>query len=386
MRTLVGIFFLLGVAGVCSAEDKPDIDKLIEQLGHDDLAKRREASKRLEEIGTPALEKLQSAERKHRDPDVKLRAGLLVRAIENKGWGEESNIVGPTRGYWFNRIAFTADGKQAVVTGGAVIVYDLTTGKELRRFLELNGARPGLALSKDGKLCLTGHPGDASVRVLEVDTGKEVQAFAGHRGGVQSVALSSDGGRAASCGAVDRTMIIWDVKAGKKLFQLGPLKGPTPRCIAFSADGKYLVSGENGAPAQIRVRLWDAANGNEIRACQGHTATVTSVIFAPDGRSFFSASWDGTVRQWETTSGKELRRIEHAGGVNDLAISTDGKRLLTAGYQDNKVRVWNVADGGQIHCFNGHTTRVLGVAFSRDGRQALSCDADCTIRLWRLPP
>lgn len=386
MRSLLGICFLLGVTGVCRAEDKPDIDKLIDQLGHDELAKRREASKRLEEIGMPALEKLQGAERKHRDPDVKLRAGLLVRAIENKGWGEASNIVGTTRGYWFNRIAFTSDGKQAVVTGGAVIVYDLTTGKKLRRVLELNGARPGLALSKDGKLCLTGHPRDRSVRLLEVATGKEVQTFDGHRGGVQSVALSSDGGRAASCGAGDRTMIVWDVKTGKKLFQLGPIIGGTPRCIAFSADGKYLVSGQNGARDQIRVKLWDAANGSEIRDCRGHTGIVTAVVFAPDGRSFFSASWDGTVRQWETSSGKELRCIEHAGGANDLAISADGKRLLTAGYQDNKVRVWNVADGGEIHCFTGHTTRVLGVAFSRDGRRALSCDADCTIRLWRLPP
>ena len=246
MRAILGASLLglmLGVVVVCAAEAAADIDKLIEQLGDDDLARRRAASKRLEEIGTPALKKLRVAERKHSDPDVKLRAGLIVRAIENKGWGEVRTIVGPTRGYWLNRIAFTPDGKQAVAAGGAVIVYDLATGKEVRRVLERRGAREGLALSKDGKLCLTGHSADATVRLLEIATGKQVQSFAGHRRGVASVALSSDGIRAASCGTYDQTLIVWDVKSGKEVFHRGPAPGDVPSCVAFSADGKYLVSG-----------------------------------------------------------------------------------------------------------------------------------------------
>jgi WD40 repeat protein len=113
---------------------------------------------------------------------------------------------------------------------------------------------------------------------------------------------------------------------------------------------------------------------------------VTAVVFAPDGRSFLSASWDGTVRQWETVSGKELRRFDHEGGVNDLALSADGKRLVTAGYNDNSVRVWEMASGRELHRFTEYETHVLGVALSRDGRQALSCDSDCAIHLWRLPP
>ncbi|MGH7226302.1 MAG: WD40 repeat domain-containing protein, partial [Gemmataceae bacterium] len=378
---------LLGALGVCAAVDSADIDKLIEQLGDDDLAKRRAASKRLEGIGAPALEKLRDAEKKHSDPDVKLRAGLIVRAIENKGWGEVRTIVGPTRGYWLNRIAFTPDGKQAVVAGGAVIVYDLKTGKEVRRVLERRGAREGLALSKDGKLCLTGHVSDRTVRLLEFATGKEVKAFAGNRGGVQGVALSADGSRAVSCGS-DCTLRLWDVNSGKELYQRGPFV-QTLGCVAFSADGKYLLCADKGPPRPrmpaFQVWLWDAAAGKEIRRCKGHTNTVTAVAFAPDGRRFLSASLDGTVRQWDTGNGKELRRFTHEGGVRDLALSADGKRLVTGG-EDRTVRVWSLADGAELHRSTGHKDRVLGVALSRDGRQALSCDADNTIRLWRLPP
>jgi WD40 repeat protein len=304
--------------------------------------------------------------------------------FENKGWGEVRAIVG-TRGYWLNRIALTPDGKEAVATGGAVIVYDLKTGKEIRRVLEVRGARPGLALSTDGKLCLTGHSGDAVVRLVEIVTGKEVRVFNGHRGGVQGVALSADGKRAASCGS-DGTLRVWDVQASTELFHCGPFRTEAPQCVAFSADGKYLVSGHQGQRNTFEVRLWDAANGKPIRGCNGHTNMVTAVVFAPDGRSFLSASLDGTVRQWQTATGMELRRFDHEGGVNDLALSADGKRLVTTGFNDNSLRVWEMASGRELHRFTGHETHVLGVALSRDGRQALSCDSNCTIRLWRLPP
>ncbi|HEY7313951.1 MAG TPA: WD40 repeat domain-containing protein [Gemmataceae bacterium] len=387
MRSILGaglLAVLLGGGVACAAEEDADIRKLIEQLGDDDLARRREASKRLEEIGTPALELLRKAEDGHRDPDVKLRAGLLVRAIENKGWDEVRVIVGPTRGYWFNRIAFTPDGEQAVIAGGAVIVYDLQTGKEIKRVLEVRGARPGLALSKDGRLCLTGHANDPVMRLIELPSGKEVQSFReGHGTGVRSVALSSDGARAASCGGKG-TLHVWEVKSGKELYRRDDHPGK-PNCVAFSADGKYLVTGHDGGTRGSWVRLWSADGGKVVHQCRDHTATVTAVAFAPDGRSFLSASLDGTVRQWKTESGNELRRLDHEGGVYDLAVSADGRRLLTAGFGDKTVRVWNLADGKELHRFTGHTTRVLGVAFSRDGRQALSSDADCTVRLWRLP-
>jgi WD40 repeat protein len=49
------------------------------------------------------------------------------------------------------------------------------------------------------------------------------------------------------------------------------------------------------------------------------------------------------------------------------------------------VRLWDVATGKEVHCFRGHTYYVRGVAFAPDGRTALSCSWDNTMRLWRLP-
>ncbi|CAE6445317.1 unnamed protein product, partial [Rhizoctonia solani] len=53
---------------------------------------------------------------------------------------------------------------------------------------------------------------------------------------------------------------------------------------------------------------------------------------------------------------------------------------------DLTLRVWDVASGQPIAVFEGHTERLLAVAFSPGGTQIVSGSADMTIRLWRTPP
>src|SRR5262245_4407262 len=366
-----------------AAPEPAEIEKLIGQLGSDDRAQRDAAAKRLEEVGEPAVEPLrQAAAAKDADPDARLRAALVLRAITRGAYAELGKITGPTPGYWLNRVAFLPDGRHVVATGGALILYDVENGKEGRRVLERQVARNGLALSKDGTLFLTGHQKDNVVRLGEVESGAEVRTFDGHTAGVHGVALSPDGTLAAS-GGDDKTVRVWEVKTGKELRQA---KGVTDqvRCLAFSPDGKRLASGHYGNKSEYLVRLWDVQTGEEVRSFKGHTKDVTAVRFLAEGRSLLSASLDGTLRLWDVEGGKELRRLDHAGGAYDAAVSPDGKRALSAGWDDKAVRLWELETGKELHRFEGHTARVLGVAFSPDGKRAVSSDAANTLRVWRL--
>jgi WD40 repeat protein len=68
----------------------------------------------------------------------------------------------------------------------------------------------------------------------------------------------------------------------------------------------------------------------------------------------------------------ELRRFEgHGNTVMSVAFSPDGKQALSGGW-DPVVRLWDLEKGGEERRLTGHRETVWGVAFSPDGRRALS--------------
>jgi len=73
----------------------------------------------------------------------------------------------------------------------------------------------------------------------------------------------------------------------------------------------------------------------------GHTDSVGSVIFSPDGKKIVSGSNDKTVRIWNAESGVVLRTSwEHADSVRSVAFSPNGEKFATAS-ADNTARIWD---------------------------------------------
>ena len=80
--------------------------------------------------------------------------------------------------------------------------------------------------------------------------------------------------------------------------------------VSFSPDGSTLASGS----WDDTVRLWDVVTGSEIRVLKGHTGFVRSVSFSPDGTTLASGSDDGTVLLWELTPPEPPQRTEDVNG------------------------------------------------------------------------
>ena len=83
--------------------------------------------------------------------------------------------------------------------------------------------------------------------------------------------------------------------------------------------------------------------------------------------------------------GPEARIISlgHTDGVRSVAWSPDGRFALT-GSDDYTVRLWEVETGHCLRVLEGHLDGVNSVAWSPDGRRALSGSDDNTVRVWEV--
>ncbi|KAF5344804.1 hypothetical protein D9758_014415 [Tetrapyrgos nigripes] len=151
--------------------------------------------------------------------------------------------------------------------------------------------------------------------------------------------------------------------------------------VAFSPDGTKVASGSEDST----LRLWDVATGSHItEPLQGHTDSVESVAFSPDGTKLASGSQDSTLRLWDVATGTQITEPLQGNsyGVNSVAFSPDGTKLASGSY-DKTLRLWDVATGSQItDPLQGHTDSVYSVAFSPDGTKLASGSGDQTLRLW----
>ena len=148
--------------------------------------------------------------------------------------------------------------------------------------------------------------------------------------------------------------------------------------LAVARDGSILSAGGN------TICKWDAANGKQAHAFEGHTARV--VRLAVHKSLLVSSSDDGTVRVWNLATGQEsccFEDSESRAELRGVAVTPDASHVVV-GAVDHTVRVWDVASGRRVAILRGHTAPVGHVAVTPDGLHVVSCSEDETVRMWEL--
>lgn len=300
--------------------------------------------------------------------------------------------LGTTRlrhGHLVMGIAFAPDGKTFVSAGQDHLarLWDTATGKEIRSFGEhadrLNPyARTrwvySVAISPDGKTLATGDHNTGwpvnTIRLWDIATGKELRRLQGHQQGVTSLSFSPDG-RILASGAIGGAIRLWEIASGRELLQLDAGVGPVTY-VAFAADGKLLVA--HGA--NMSVRLWDVSKDLELRQREKSFADVLAAACSPDGKLLALGNEAGAVRLVQTATGQETHTLTGHTGMVRIAFSPDGKSLVTGG-GDKTVRLWDRASGKLLHKLTGHFNPLRSVAISGD-RVASVDMLDHAIHMW----
>ncbi len=242
----------------------------------------------------------------------------------------------------------------------------------------------------------------------------------------KSVSWSPDGKWLVS-GNDSYPYMLFDAHSGKLLRTEDPSDNASGWQATFTPDGNILATCKN----KKTVRLYDRAEGLQIREFAGHKENVTCLGLSPCGKRLAAGAFDGTVKVWLLASGKELLSHKtHSNSLTTVAFSPDGKLLASAGHDgvavlwdvdaDKKSRiltpplakgkrmltslrtlawhpggkqliagghasrlyVWDAETGKLVRTMIGHTKWILAAAYCPKGETIASGDDGGTVRLW----
>jgi WD40 repeat protein len=240
-----------------------------------------------------------------------------------------------------------------------------------------------IALSPDGKK-VASRSHDGAVRLWDIDTCKVVKKWTGHTRAVKSVCWSRDGRRVLS-GSVDGTARQWEVESGETIENiLASIETGHDymSAVVYSPDTTLIATGGWDHRDECSIKIWDAKTGKLVATLKGHTDTVRCLAWTKDGKILISGSFDSSIRTWNTTNWQQTAvLVEHTSAVIGIAISPNDRILASASY-DRTARLWNLDNGQPISSPIQHADSVSCVSFSAGGKRLATGGLDKNAYIW----
>lgn len=262
-------------------------------------------------------------------------------------------------------LAFSPDGGY-LLTGdlsGRLILWDTTTGEEVRRFALESGVR-ALAFAPDGVHFMVGTM-EGWLYYWDASADQPAYELYGHDGAVVSLSFNPDGTRLVSSG-FDGAVYVWDVEAGVALISYGGHKGFV-NALAFLPNGVTVLS----ASDDTRVQHWNVDTGQTISVLAGHRDSVSAVAVHPSGQYAISASFDGGLRLWDLNSAQLVQVYQDEHSVAGMVFNQNTGRAVTA-LGSGQLRVWNVQDGSRDLLINTNIAYLYPITLAADGQTVLT--------------
>lgn len=156
-------------------------------------------------------------------------------------------------------------------------------------------------------------------------------------GGGTIASFNAEGSRLAIAGGMDWEPVadVVETATGKPLLHFNP-PGTVSRAVLFLPDDRLVLANARN------VYVLPADGGDPLLTLSGHPKQVNAVALTPDGRRLLTASHDGTIRVWDANTGEAQHAFDwKIGPVTAVAFAPDGLTCAAAGL-NGKVVLWDV--------------------------------------------
>lgn len=269
----------------------------------------------------------------------------------------------------------------------------VTALRHARRLVGHRDLVTDLTVSQVGRRALSSSQRDFGLILWDVESGGSLRKYDHHKNWVLSVAMSPDG-KSGLSGGLDERLILFDLQSGAVQQEFRGHRGGIT-CCAFVPGRDEVVSGSgalwNGEWSDTGdndPRVWNAKTGELVRTLKGHTSRIHRLRVSSDGKRVLSAGFDNTACCWNLETGDLLTRFTtHTAPVFDVAfVESDAETKAISVDEAGVMIEWDRENGNEIQRI--HLTDIFGsVAVSPNGRRLITTHGNGgVVRLWSRSP
>jgi WD40 repeat protein len=265
---------------------------------------------------------------------------------------------------------------------GMVVKWDINDPDNGQLLVKVPNSVYSLCLTDDHLKMIVGHNYEG-IHIIDISTKKELASLK-----LTDAAIFDIKTIGSNCAVATGTGEVFIISiAGTQVSILHKIKASdkSARCISINRSLGIMAVGYS----DHLVRIFSLDDFQLLQTLTGHTNSVFTVRFTPDGQKLITAGRDARFKVWNVNTWELVETVvAHLYAINHIDFSPNGKHFVTCS-MDKSVKVWDLATFKLLKVIDksrhaGHGTSVNKLLWSTHENQLISASDDRTISIWDI--